>query len=201
MCAKPFPAVLIVSTLFEKTVGDPDPPSTYKAAIEWNSGEKTPYTFSHQHFECRCEDVAQKVGSMENKVSLIDWSAGSLDESPTSRPQSVPFSVLYTTPWRSPTSWRYWLDFLLTFIDSSANIKTIIIIRHYIFLEPAFWATLPLLYTVHWNTAHTGIVQHMYYWRSTPTVPYTLLFVLYSKPVYYCCITTKQLYYCCILYV
>ena len=28
MCAKPFPAVLIVSTLFEKTVGDPDPPST-----------------------------------------------------------------------------------------------------------------------------------------------------------------------------
>jgi len=28
MCAKPFPAVLIVSKLFEKTVGDPDPPST-----------------------------------------------------------------------------------------------------------------------------------------------------------------------------
>ena len=29
MCAKPFPAVLIVSTIFEKTVGDPDGPSLY----------------------------------------------------------------------------------------------------------------------------------------------------------------------------
>ena len=27
MCAKPFSAVLFVSALFEKTVGDPDPPS------------------------------------------------------------------------------------------------------------------------------------------------------------------------------
>jgi len=34
MCAKPFSAVLIVSTLFEKTVGDPDPPSTVRLGAE-----------------------------------------------------------------------------------------------------------------------------------------------------------------------
>ena len=32
----------------------------------------TQQTFSHQHFECRCENVTLKVGSMENKVSLIE---------------------------------------------------------------------------------------------------------------------------------
>ena len=41
MCAKPFTAVLVVSTLFEKTVGDPDLPSTGNSAHRSHQGLKS----------------------------------------------------------------------------------------------------------------------------------------------------------------